>query len=61
MLRAAVFSVIPASSDVTRLPVGVAEPLSSYSLPRGKDAPNYTPEQLNGYTTAFGLALGRHE
>lgn len=49
-----------ALADVTRLPVGVVEPLSSHPLPRTKDAP-YTPEQLNGFTTAFGLALGAHE
>lgn len=50
-----------ALADVVRLPVGVADPLASYNLPRSKDAPNYTQEQLNAYTTAFGLALGRHE
>ena len=50
-----------ALADVTRLPVGIADPLSGFSLPRAKDAPNYTQEQLNGYTTAFGLALGKHE
>ncbi|WP_168200370.1 type IV pilus assembly protein PilM [Protaetiibacter larvae] len=49
-----------ALADVTRLPVGIADPLNSYALPRPKDAPGYTHEQLNGYTTAFGLALGRH-
>lgn len=50
-----------ALADVTRLPVGVADPLGSYTLPRGKDVPTYTHEQLNAFTTAFGLALGKHE
>lgn len=49
-----------ALADVTRLPVGIAEPLSTYALPRAKNAPAHSNEDLNAYTTAFGLALGRH-
>lgn len=50
-----------ALADVTRLPVGVVEALSSQRLPSGKGAPAYSHEQLNAFTTAFGLALGSHE
>ena len=50
-----------ALADVTRLPVGIADPMSSYQLPTPKGAPGFTHEQLNAYTTAFGLALGKHE
>lgn len=50
-----------ALADVTRLPVGIVEPFSGYNLPRPKDGPGYSNEQLNAYATAFGLALGKHE
>jgi type IV pilus assembly protein PilM len=50
-----------ALADVVRLPVGLVDPLSSHRLPVAKGAPNYTHEQLNAFTTAFGLALGSHE
>lgn len=50
-----------ALADVTRLPVGIVDAFSSHHVPHPKGAPSYTSEQLNGYTTAFGLALGSHE
>src|SRR5690606_14919570 len=57
---AALGGLASALADVTRLPVGIPDALSSHTLPRSKNAPNYTAEQLNAFTTALGLALGRH-
>ena len=49
-----------ALQDVTGLSVTVTEPLTSVGLPHGKNAERLNREQLDSYTTAFGLALGSH-
>jgi type IV pilus assembly protein PilM len=49
-----------ALSELTGLPVNVADPLSNISLPRTKADHRLSREQLDGFTTAFGLALGSH-
>lgn len=50
-----------ALADVTRMPVGIADPFSSFALPQSKNEPPLPSDRLHAYTTAFGLALGKHE
>jgi type IV pilus assembly protein PilM len=45
-----------ALSELTRMPVSAAEPLSG--VPTGRS--RLDPAQADGYVTAFGLALGSH-
>ena len=49
-----------ALAELMRLPVGIAEPLARVSMPRTRAANRPTNEQLDAYTTAYGLALGSH-
>jgi type IV pilus assembly protein PilM len=49
-----------ALADLMRLPVGISEPLARVSMPRSRGANAPTSQQLDAYTTAFGLALGSH-
>jgi type IV pilus assembly protein PilM len=48
-----------ALGDLTGLPVVLAEPLAT--VPTSRSARGSSREQLDAYTTAFGLALGSHE
>lgn len=49
-----------ALSELTGLQVVVADPLGGVGMPRGKNDQRLGREQLDAYTTAFGLALGSH-
>lgn len=49
-----------ALQELTGLPVAVADPLAGVAIPRGKNDQRLGREQLDAYTTAFGLALGSH-
>jgi type IV pilus assembly protein PilM len=49
-----------ALADLMRLPVGLAEPLARVSMPRSRGGNVPTSQQLDAYTTAYGLALGSH-
>lgn len=58
----AMLSGLPnALADVTRLPVGIADPFSMYALPKGKGVAPIESAKLPEFTTALGLALGKHE
>jgi type IV pilus assembly protein PilM len=48
-----------ALGDIIHLPVELAQPMASVSLPKSRDQ-RLNREQLDSYTTAFGLALGSH-